>query len=132
MEETKERIFKRGTKLFAFFQGLYIKVFGFKFGVYLVDLKHTHIGKRVVISPFVQFYTQNHNIENPYKNVDAIEDIYIGDDYWLGANCIILPGVRLGDRTTVGAGSVVTKSFPDGWCVIAGNPAKKIKNIKKK
>ena len=42
-------------------------------------------------------------------------------------NAIILPGVKLGDFTMVGAGSVVTKSYPEGYCVIAGNPAKKIK-----
>ena len=39
-------------------------------------------------------------------------------------NSIILPGVNLGPRTVVAAGSVVTKSFPDGFCVLAGNPAK--------
>ena len=46
-------------------------------------------------------------------------------------NSMILPGVTLGSHTVVGAGSVVTKSFPEGYCVIAGNPAKKIKAIKK-
>ena len=44
-------------------------------------------------------------------------------------NSMILPGVVLGDRTIVGAGSVVTKYFPEGNCVIAGNPAKVIKVI---
>jgi acetyltransferase-like isoleucine patch superfamily enzyme len=44
-------------------------------------------------------------------------------------NAVILPGVTLGDHTIVGAGSVVTKSFENGNCVIAGNPAKIIKNL---
>ena len=42
---------------------------------------------------------------------------------------VILPEVELGDFTIVGAGSVVTKSFPEGYCIIAGNPAKKIKQL---
>jgi acetyltransferase-like isoleucine patch superfamily enzyme len=46
-------------------------------------------------------------------------------------NAVILPGVELGDFTIVGAGSVVTKSFKDGYCVIAGNPAKLIKELEK-
>ena len=44
-------------------------------------------------------------------------------------NSVILPGVTLGDHTIVGAGSVVTKSFPDGDCVIAGNPARMIRRL---
>ena len=44
-------------------------------------------------------------------------------------NSLVLAGVELGPSTIVGGGSVVTKSFPDGYCVIAGNPAKVIKHI---
>lgn len=95
------------------------------------NIDHIHIGNGIHISPNVQIYTRNHNLQN-VNLVDEIEDVYIGDDCWLGANCIILPGVKLGDHVVVGAGAVVTKSFPEGWCVIAGNPAKKIKDIIKR
>jgi acetyltransferase-like isoleucine patch superfamily enzyme len=44
-------------------------------------------------------------------------------------NSVIHPGDKLGPHTTVGAGSIVTKSFEDGYCVIAGNPAKLIKKL---
>ena len=44
-------------------------------------------------------------------------------------NAVILPGVVLGDFTIIGAGSVVTKSFEDGYCVIGGSPARKIKEL---
>ena len=46
-------------------------------------------------------------------------------------NSVILPGVRLGTRTIVGSGSVVTKSFPEGYCIIAGSPAKIIRHLDK-
>lgn len=42
---------------------------------------------------------------------------------------IILPGVVLGDHTIVGAGSVVTHSFPEGYCILAGNPAKIVRKL---
>lgn len=53
-------------------------------------------------------------------------DTYIGHHCVIGGRAIILPGIRLGNHVFVGAGSVVTKSFPD-HCLIAGNPAKIIK-----
>ncbi len=54
-----------------------------------------------------------------------IKDIKIENNVWLGFNVLIMPGVRLGSGTIVGAGSVVTKSFPNN-SIIAGNPAKLI------
>ena len=47
----------------------------------------------------------------------------------VGMGVVILPEVELGDFTIVGAGAIVTKSFPEGKCVIAGNPAKKIRDL---
>lgn len=59
------------------------------------------------------------------------EKLIICDHSWAGMNSVILPGVKLGTRTIVAAGSVVTKSFPEGYCVIAGSPAKIIRHLDK-
>ena len=66
------------------------------------------------------------------RQVAILVDVYtllgpiaMGDSYWTGANAVILPGVNLGNRCMVGAGSVVTKSVPDDN-VIARNPAKRL------
>ena len=69
----------------------------------------------------------NHGV---YNQDDAdLRETIIGDYCWIASNVVILAGVVLGPRTIVGAGSVVTKSFPEGYCVIGGNPAKVIKKI---
>lgn len=57
-----------------------------------------------------------------------VKRIKIGDNVFIGARSIILKGVTIGNNSIIGAGSVVTKSFPDN-CLLAGNPAKFIKNI---
>ena len=54
--------------------------------------------------------------------------VEIGDDVWIGANCCILRGVKIGVGAVVGAGSIVTKDVP-AWCVVAGNPARFIKIV---
>lgn len=54
--------------------------------------------------------------------------VIIGDNVWVGAGSCILPNVTIGNNCIIGANSVVTKSFPDN-CVIAGNPAKIIKQL---
>lgn len=88
------------------------------------------IGKDVHIAANVGIITQNHNPENPEEHLPA-KEVVIGDGCWIGMNAVILPGVRLGAHTTVGAGSVVTKSFEEGNCIIAGNPARVIKRFGK-
>jgi len=84
------------------------------------------IGSHTWIGPNVGLITQNHDPADPDQFLEP-EPISIGSRCWIGMNVVILPGVVLGDYTTVGAGSVVTKSFPEGYCIIAGNPAKVIK-----
>ncbi|HCT63584.1 MAG TPA: acyltransferase [Erysipelotrichaceae bacterium] len=86
------------------------------------------IGKGSLIAPNVGLITTNHNPRNPEFHIDS-KDIIIGEKCWIGMNSVILPGVKLGENTTVGAGSVVTKSFEEGQCIIAGNPAKLIKKL---
>ena len=100
----------------------------FNNGCYFQALGKIVIGKRTQIAPNVGIITSNHSIGNIEEH-DIPKDVFIGDDCWIGMNSIILPGVRLGNHTIVGAGSIVTKSFPQGNCVIAGNPAKIIKML---
>lgn len=99
-------------------------------GLYIQNFKaHIYIGKGSYIAPNVGLITANHNINNLDVHEDG-KDINIGKKCWIGMNSVILPGVILGDRTIVAAGSVVTKSFPEGNAVIGGVPAKFIKKIK--
>lgn len=86
------------------------------------------IGKGCWIASNVGIITANHDVTNPEHHVEA-QDVILGENCWIGMNSVILPGTNLGPHTTVGAGSIVTKSFPEGFCIIAGNPAKKIRDI---
>lgn len=86
------------------------------------------IGKGTWIAPNVGLITSNHNLRDLDDHLVG-KDIILGENCWIGMNSIILPGVTLGDHTVVGAGAVVTKSFLEGNCLIAGNPAKLIKYI---
>lgn len=102
------------------------------FGSYFQNFNaKIYIGKGTLIAPNVGLITANHDPYNLDKHLGG-EDIIIGKKCWIGMNSVILPGVKLGNHTIVGAGSVVTKSFPDGDVVIAGNPAKLIENLKNK
>lgn len=62
------------------------------------------------------------------QGIEQCKEIAIGDDCWIGGGAVICPGVILGRRVVVGAGSVVTKSFPDD-VVVAGNPARVIRRL---
>lgn len=86
------------------------------------------VGKNTWIANGVAIITANHDLEDLDTHSEA-KDVVIGEECWIGSNAVVLPGVTLGKHTVVGAGAVVTKSFPDGWCVIGGVPAKKIKDI---
>ncbi|RLQ86819.1 acyltransferase [Planomicrobium sp. Y74] len=87
------------------------------------------IEEGVYIAPNVGIITSNHDLKNPDLHLPG-EDVVIKKNSWIGMNAVILPGVILGENTVVGAGAVVTKSFPNGNCVIAGNPAKFVREIR--
>lgn len=97
-------------------------------GCYYQGFEKIEIGKDVWIGQNSGIITANHDLKDPEKHLSG-EPVKIGDKTWIGMNSVILPGVELGPHTVVGAGSIVTKSFPDGWCVIAGNPARLLKTI---
>ena len=98
-------------------------------GLYLQNFAgHITLGHGCYLAPNVGIITSNHDPINPDEHLDA-QDVVIGDGCWIGMNSVILPGVVLGPKTVVGAGSVVTRSFADGNAVIAGAPARLIKSL---
>ena len=91
-------------------------------GVYIQGFNNVNIGNRVVLSMNVLVLDSGLDF-----NKDHIKSfITIEDDVWIGAGAIILPGVKIGKNSIIGAGSVVTKDVPPN-SVYAGNPAKFIK-----
>lgn len=113
-------------KLYRLFRFVHRHLFGVKPSAFIQDYYHVHLGKNVLLSHGTHIYCRNHNLLD-IQQLDDFKDVYIGDDCWIGANAVILPGVKLGRHTVVGAGAVVTKSFPEGGCVLAGVPAKVVK-----
>lgn len=88
------------------------------------------IGNNVTVSIGVSFCTHDNSAIKMYENgTDFVGPISIGDNSFIGMNSIIMGGVSLPTRCIVGAGSVVTKSFTEDGCIIAGNPARLIGNV---
>ncbi|MDC7716134.1 acyltransferase [Vogesella sp. DC21W] len=88
------------------------------------------IGSGVMMGPDVKIYSTTHGHskldEFMYLQPITIVPTSIGNDVWIGANSIILPGKKIGNHVIIGAGSVVTKDIPD-WAIVGGNPARVIR-----
>lgn len=97
-------------------------------GSYFQAFAEITIGRGTYIAQNVGIITANHDLLDPDLQAEP-RPVRIGEKCWIGMNSVILPGVSLDPHTVVGAGSVVTKSFPDGYCVVAGNPAKIIRRL---
>jgi hypothetical protein len=101
---------------------------GISLGSYFDGRNGIIIEENVWIGPKVSVISQDHDNHN-YTEYLKDKPVRIGKNSLLTTNCIILPGVELGQHTIVAAGAVVTKSFPEGNQIIGGNPAKVIKKL---
>lgn len=104
--------------------------------MFLDDNKIT-IGSNGLIAPYVQIYTAMHPLSATDRIIStksgtryktSSSPVKIGDNVWIGGNCVIMPGVSIGDNVTIGAGSVVTRDIPNNKLAF-GNPCKIIKDI---
>ena len=96
----------------------------------ILDANKVKFGNNVFIAPNCGFYTAIHpiNVKERLTWVESAEPITVGDNVWIGGNCVLLPGVTIGKNTVIGAGSVVTKDIPAN-VVAVGNPCKPIKQL---
>lgn len=89
------------------------------------------IGDHTLVGPDVKIYTPHHPLDYVARreNKEYSYPVAIGCDCWIGGGTIICPGVTIGDRCVIGAGSVVTKNIPSDT-IVAGNPARPIRTSK--
>ena len=103
-----------------------------RIGIHCTVIGPVCIGNNVNLAQGITVTALNHNFEDPTRKIDeqgiSTKPVMIGDDVWIGANAVILPGVTIGHHVVVAAGAVVTKDVPDN-SVVAGVPAKLIKQI---
>jgi len=99
-------------------------------GCVVLDSAPVTIGHRVLLGPAVQLLAATHPLEPGLRaqGLEYAEPVAVGDDVWLGGGAIVLPGVTIGDRAVVGAGSVVTRDVPAN-AVVAGSPARVIRSL---
>lgn len=98
----------------------------------MLDGGYIRIGKHTLVGPHCQFYTPRHPMDyvERREEKETAYPITIGEDCWLGGNVVVCPGVTIGNRCIIAAGSVVTKDIPDD-SLAAGIPAVVKRSLKK-
>ncbi len=104
----------------------------FNYGCVILDCAKVEIGEGTLFAPNVHIYAATHPTDPEIRKtgLELAYSIKIGKNVWVGGCAIINPGVTIGDNTTIGAGSVVTKDIPAN-VVAVGNPCKVIKHLTK-
>ena len=87
-------------------------------------------GDNVFIAPNCVFSTAGHplDVEQRNQGLEYAYPITVGDNVWIGASVTVLPGVKIGSNSVIGAGSVVNRDIPEG-VVAVGNPCRVLRNI---
>ena len=103
-----------------------------RIGLHNTIIGPVKIGNNVNLAQGITVTALNHNFTDSTKRIDeqgvSTNPVTVGDDIWIGANAVILPGVNIGNHSVVAAGAVVTKDVP-AHSLVAGVPAKVIKEI---
>ncbi|WP_260583185.1 acyltransferase [Sphingopyxis sp. PET50] len=102
---------------------------GFMPNCYIQGIGLIDIGDYVWIAPGVHIISANHDIHDHRQHSPT--KVTIGRHSWLGGGAKVMPGVELGPFTIVAAGAVVTRSFPEGYQILAGVPAKPVRRIER-
>jgi maltose O-acetyltransferase len=105
------------------------KVF-FNFNCVVLDVAQVTIGDHVLFGPAVQIYTATHPVDAAERRagLEGGSPVVIGDDVWVGGGAVVCPGVTIGARSIIGAGSVVTRDVPAD-VLAAGNPCKVVRQL---
>ena len=99
------------------------------FGCTILDGGGVYIGRKTLIAPGVHIFTAEHPLNADDRDEwEMCRPVRIGERCWIGGDATICPGVTIGDRTVVGAGSVVVRDIPSD-CVAVGNPCRVIKKV---
>ena len=96
----------------------------------MVDDGHIYVGDEVMFGPNVTVATAGHPIDPTLRRA-ALQynaDVHIGNNVWIGAGAVLVPGVTVGDNSVIGAGSVVTRDIPAN-VVAVGNPCRVLRPI---